>query len=65
MVEDMIDVFQKDSDFQLKIKNEEELTENDMIGQDLCIAIGGDSTFLRATKDLRCAQHTPVIGINS
>ena len=65
IAEEIVDVFKKHSDFNVTVANEVDVTQEHMEGQDLCIALGGDHTFMKAAKSLRNGKDTAILGINS
>ena len=54
-----------DTDFNIKVAKEVEVTPQMMEDQDLCITIGGDNTFLRAAGSIINAKQTAILGVNS
>jgi NAD kinase len=53
------------SDFNIKVIKEVEVTRALTEGQDLCLTIGGDNTFLKAAGTIINSDKTAILGVNS
>lgn len=53
------------TDFNIQYAKEVDVTPQMMEGQDLCITIGGDNTFLRTAGSIINPMRTAILGVNS
>ena len=53
------------TDFNIQYAKEVDVTPQVMEDQDLCVTIGGDNTFLRASGSIINSKKTAILGVNS
>jgi NAD kinase len=59
------EIMESHSDFNIKVVKEVEVTPQMTSGQDLCLTIGGDNTFLRTAGTIINSANTAILGVNS
>ena len=60
----MSNLLTKDGGFNVQVKSEVEIQDEDAANADLCISLGGDNVFLKTASIIK-NQSTGIFGINS